>query len=137
MSEEGIPSTSDESLGNVVAQSTSTSSVTGVSHSINHDHDDPEGDDKPLLSGGDDDMDPNDAESRLRFARAKAALTSGPTQKLTTFQFVTLSMYWFGWSFLWLPLLIVIIPMQVCCTPASAHPLVTSHERELCCRCHC
>lgn len=38
--------------------------------------------------------------------------SSRPT-RTNHFTFAALALYWFGWSFLWLPLLIVIIPYQV------------------------
>ena len=38
---------------------------------------------------------------------------SGSGRSLGAVHFAALAAYWFGWSFLWLPLLIVIIPFQV------------------------
>jgi hypothetical protein len=37
----------------------------------------------------------------------------GPAVKVQQYHLAALATYWFGWSFLWLPLLIVIIPYQV------------------------
>jgi hypothetical protein len=51
---------------------------------------------------------------------ATSNLYRGQPMRVHHYKLAALAMYWFGWSFLWLPLLIVIIPFQVSNTPAAA-----------------
>ena len=53
-----------------------------------------------------------DASTGSSSAKMKSALHANAT-RLRWYQLAFLSTYWFGWSFLWLPLFVVIIPKQV------------------------
>ncbi len=74
----------------------------------------------PVSSSGLGSLDPDHDVENVRHLRVtpahrgvgRAAATGfGP--RVQHYQFAALAAYWFGWSFLWLPLLIVLIPFQI------------------------
>ena len=48
--------------------------------------------------------------------------SSSSSSPVTMFRHAALSTYWFGFSFMWLPLFVVIIPMQVPCVCTYCMP---------------
>lgn len=69
--------------------------------------------DEALLAHGA--VSPSPASSRLRgrSSAVDAAFGVPVEEKVSLWRQAALSAYWFGWSFLWLPLFVVIIPFQV------------------------
>lgn len=61
---------------------------------------------------------PDDAEEKVHHVANQRSNKANPSNtshisQFTVGQHAAMASYWFGWSFLWLPLLIVLIPFQV------------------------
>lgn len=67
----------------------------------------------PLQSDDSSDFDIED--DGLLKKKKKSSDTSSTLQNhtLSNFQLAALSFYWFGWSLLWMPLLVIIMPLQI------------------------
>lgn len=61
------------------------------------------------------DDDEDDTEKPLIASKHAALLAAGssPERRVPMQEHAGLAFYWFGWSFLWLPLLVVVIPLQI------------------------